>query len=61
MYFTVTLPSEVMGTSFTVGKNFGLVGVHHGSAVILDNGVISRLSHFMREVKQQNVVPLLHQ
>ena len=61
IYFTVTLPSEIMSTSFTVGKNFSLVGVHHRNTVILSNGVISRLSHFMREVKQQNIVPLLHQ
>ena len=60
MYFTVNLPSEIMGTSFIAGKNFGLLRVHNRSSVILENRVISRLSHFMREVKQQNGIPFLY-
>jgi len=51
IYFTVVLPSEIMGTSFTVGKNFSLVGAHHRSTVILSNGVISRLSHYYERSK----------
>jgi len=42
---------------FFMGKDIGLMGVHNKSAVILDNRVISGLSHLMRESKQQNVVP----
>jgi len=58
MYFTVNLPSEIMGTFFIARKNFGLLRVHNRSAVTLENRVISRLSYFTRGVKQQNVIPI---